>query len=358
MANSFFPDNVFELVESSLSEGLTQSEIMLRQNCARKWYFRYAQMLKHKGSISWSLLWGDVMHQVLDRYYTFIRENPDIRQQEICYQELTHVNFRFSDDILLSPDDRNELYYYHTLTEIMLPYYVKHWWEKDHQITIHNVEKLIEYNYRGFILKGKIDLIFKENPKHGLATDPKGYWLTDHKTTYTLYDPLIAGWRFRFQFLFYAWMSWKLTGIYPNGLIVNAIRKPALRRSVAKAESMDDYLNRIALDIAERPEDYFKRERLPFDHETLPRFEKTGLIPILNQFEQLHGAVLSLKDGDIDINDPDWQDTLMALLINMNPDYCWSYGKACEFLPLCSNNFYDFNEEYVHSNLKHEELHK
>lgn len=336
--NELFPEDLFEKIQWAMAEGLTQSEIMLRQNCVRKWFFRYILGYKRKGAFSWSLLWGDVMHQLLEAHY---KGTP----RSNC------PPFRFTDDVLLAPGQEEESLFWSGLAEVYIDRYIKYWNPIDNHFKIHKVEKEIELKYEGFRLRGKIDLLFSEDrPEHNV-------WLMDHKTTYDINQQLISGWQFRFQFLFYAWMYWRLTKKYPSGVYVNAIKKPLERRSKSKGESLPDFLARIKQNITLEPSKYFHRERLPFNHDTLARFEELTLKPIIWQY-----VIIKDYDPARDIANPQdhWavDSLLRSMLISMNSDHCHMYNRPCEYLELCQNAFQDYSEEYIISPTKHDELQK
>lgn len=216
----------------------------------------------------------------------------------------------------------------------------------DCKMKILQTEKELEYEYRGFRLRAKIDLVIRPAAKDGV-------FVLDHKTCSSFDKGLFAGWSFRFQFLFYAWMYWKVTGRYPNGMYVNALKKPQERRSVKKQETIDAFLTRVKSNMELEPDEYFKRERMPFDLDTLPRFEKYTLDPIITQYVQMY-AVSNMTER------PDFMEQYMidSLFLSMNTDHCWNYSRPCEFLDLCQNNFNDFSSEYVISEDKHPELRK
>jgi PD-(D/E)XK nuclease superfamily len=340
------PINIRDQLLQALDDGLTQSEIMLRSNCTRKWYFRYVQMLKRKGGFSWSLLFGDLVHRMLEAHY---HELTRCQRQKIPFNydiNSCSFEFEFPDDVLLNPDQYEEERYWRNLAKTYLRRYAEHYRERDAKLHVIANEHSVDVKFRGFHLLGKIDLAVKE-------TYGGGHWIVDHKTTYDINRKLLAGWQFRFQFLFYAWLYWRRTTIYPAGVYVNAIKKPAERRSIRKQESIDKFIKRIEDNIQLDPEKYFLRERLPLDKKTLPRFEKLTLDPILRQFEWIkHYAQKYASDDYSIINNED----LMSLLISINTDHCHTYNTPCEFIDLCTNSFQDFSGEYITRDIKHPEI--
>lgn len=328
------PSDIGEQLRSSYEEGFTQSEIMLRTNCHRKWYFRYILRAKKQGTFSWALLFGEAVHRMLKGYY----DDP-LGFDCVCNY------FVFEEDVILTPSQIEEYRHWRKLAEIMVERHNFYWRLVDAKMTVLSTEQFMETEYRGFRLLGKVDMQVYPSSRLPCPSPLTPIYILDHKTTYLFDKSMFDGWNFRFQFLYYAWLYWKVTGTQPKGLVINAIRKPALRRSVSKQETPDEFLRRIEQDIIERPEEYFKREKLAFDKHTLDRFQKYTLDPVLTQFEWIQRVPHHPENLD-----------LQALLLGMNSDYCHMYNKPCEFLDLCQNNFKDFSVEYTRREVKHEEL--
>jgi PD-(D/E)XK nuclease superfamily protein len=339
MIKTILDPEALNQIAESFSEGLTQSEMMTRMNCIRKWYFRYVKRIKKQGTFSWALLFGDAVHQMLEEYYSgaagkvIVPAVPD---------------FRFESDVILRPDQIDDHEYYRGLAEVLIKQHNRYWETFDNKSIIEKTEEEVEYEYRGLRLRAKVDMVLRPHKSEGI-------FILDHKTCSDFSLGLFAGWSFRFQFLFYAWMFWRRYGEYPAGMYVNAIKKPAERRSVKRQESVRLFLKRIEGNVILDPDKYFKRERLPFDKTTLPRFEKYTLNPIISQFEQVSG--LSVETWEV-LESQEYFDVMDSLLISMNSDHCWSYNRPCEFLDLCANDFQDFAAEYITMDVKHSELSK
>jgi PD-(D/E)XK nuclease superfamily len=323
-------------LKDCFEEGLTQSEIMTRMNCPRKWYFRYVLQKKKQGSFSWALLFGDAIHRMLERYYRGADTEAEV------------PDFRFEEDVILRPDQTEEHKYWRQLAHMIIKEHNKYWFNFDNNMVLLANEEQISYTYRGFKLHGKIDLCIR-------PTKNDGIFPMDHKTTFMFDAHIFDGWSFRFQFLFYAWLWWKVKGRYPAGVYVNAIRKPAERRSVKRQETIEDLVRRIRTNIRAEPQNYFKRERLPFGRGTLERFEAYTLNPILAQYEML-GGIADCTPNQLE--DEDLMDVVNGLLLSMNTDHCHVYNRSCEFLDLCQNNLNDHAAEYITMTKKHPELHK
>jgi hypothetical protein len=254
--------------------------------------------------------------------------------------------FRFEEDVILRPDQTEEYEYWRQLAHVIVKEHNRYWFKFDDQMEILANEEEISYNHEGFTLRGKIDLSIRPSPKDGI-------FLLDHKTTSRFDKDTFDGWSFRFQFLFYAWLWWKVKGRYPAGVYVNAIRKPAERRSTKDQETVEAFVKRIHQNMWIEPQKYFKRERMPFGRDTLERFEKYTLNPIITQYHMLAGIT------ECDVHElEELSATVDSLLLSMNTDHCHAWNRACEFLDLCANNLQDYAAEYIEMKTKHPELAK
>src|SRR6266576_6555801 len=82
-----------KLIKQSVNEfSVTQSEIMCRANCPRKWFYRYALGLRRKGVYNWHFLYGDLLHKMLALLYESgkqgsITKEFSIRTPEVEFPE-------------------------------------------------------------------------------------------------------------------------------------------------------------------------------------------------------------------------------------------------------------------------------
>jgi PD-(D/E)XK nuclease superfamily protein len=321
-------------IRESFSEGLTQSEIMERCNCPRKHMFRYILNLKRQGSFSWALLTGGAVHKLLEEHYKLLKETGTGLTQPKT------LEFDFEPDVILEPNQYEEYKYWQIIAGMLVYRHNIFYQETDSKIHIDNVEVPVDLEYRGFRLRGMIDLVGTDSTR---GTRP---WIMDHKTASDINDIRLEGWQFRFQFLFYSWLWTKLTGERPSGNYVNILKKPQERRSLKRGETIEDFCRRIDFNINVNPHEYFRREWIPFDDGMIERFQKYTLDPILTQFNLLK----EIPDCEYD------QELRESLLLVPNTDHCISWNVKCEFLELCKNNFQDYAVEYIHRPIKHPEL--
>lgn len=299
---------------------LTQSEISLMDDCPEKWYRAYAQQLELKNAKpSWSLIYGTAIHQAIDDWW---------RTGKLDFASLQLI---IPDGTILDADDEAEKQYYTGLLRTQMERYITYYANDftDYKL-IHN-EQVLSVPYEGFILKGKIDRVWK---------DKKATVLVDTKTAGRLTMETYEGWHFKFQFMFYVWLLAKATGKAPNELLVDAVIKPALRRG--KDESMESLHQRIRQAMIQEPSKYFQRVPLAMYKGTLERFEEEILRPKINRFK--------LLTSDTD------SDTINILARNRNTNNCVKYGTMCSFLPLCVHGWSAEGFRYVRRDIKHVEL--
>jgi len=320
-------------IKQSLATGLTQSELMCRCNCPRKWMFRYILNLKRQSSFSWPLVMGSAIHKLLEMSYHGRLKEP------------TTIDFDFEPDVLLNPIQEEEYKYYKMVAAMLVWRHNQHYKEFDEKLEIESIEYEINYEYRGFRLRGMIDLA-------GYGSNRPGLWIMDHKSTGDINDKILEGWNFRFQFLFYAWLWTRVSGQRPTGIFVNMLKKPLERRSVKKQESLGEFIRRIDNNIQIDPQSYFRREWIPLDDATIERFQNWTLDPLITEMHMLQEAVSG--DSYERFNQVEKE----AMLLRANTDHCLGpyHNFPCEFLELCKNDFNDYASEYIQREHKHPEL--
>lgn len=322
--NWFTLDNeAINTVREAASTPLTQGEMMLRSNCPRKWYYRYGMRIAKRGVLDFNLIYGSLMHRLLEALYShknaysfppddFVLELTDEMMEEII------------SEYIFTPADYQELELTKAKVQIAFNAYRRLYYQTDSKLRILGVEKVLEYTFLGIDLAAKVDMIANPNRRDGV-------FIWDFKTQGRVDATSMDAWTFRFQFLFYCWMYWKISGTKPTGFMVNGLLKTGLRpklvdRKAKRRESMEEYLLRIKGDYAVKREEYFYRRRIPLVTGALERFEHEILRPHIDAFRLL-------KDPD------DFKDRLAmnALAFQMNTNHCHVYNSYCEYLSLCKD---------------------
>lgn len=315
----------FEINPELIGEGMTQSEMQTWDNCGEKWYLGYNLLLTKLGSFSWALTYGGWIHGALEEFYTTKGKrwsiSSDIRNKQF-----------------LSQEQLADVEYWSKLAQIQMEIYASHY-KNDFDFfrpIPSGIEKIIDIIFEGVRLKGMID-VYAESLANG------GYYVIDHKTTGRIDRQIIMGWDFRFQFMFYCWLAWKMWGKeFPiHGYYINAIKKPQLRRG--EHESIQTFLQRVQTDMQVEPEKYFYRERLRLKKGDLKHFEKEILRPKIERTKMLL--------------DPKIPPSVKHMLVrNKNTDHCLQYGQPCPYLMACKNGLALEGHAFRIREIKHEEL--
>lgn len=314
------------MLMKSSEEGWTQSEITTMDDCSMMWFWRYGRQLRRIGGLSWATIYGSAFHETMEEVYA------------TKGQRWTPAPLKIPPYVKLSAQQLQDKEYWERVLQIQTERYVDYY--KD-DFRLFNIEKTEEdvdimYPFNGTMirLRGKIDLTF--------STDHEGKrWLLDHKTTSSLDLKTVAGWDFRFQFMFYLWLAMaanpdrKFAGYY-----INAIKKPTIYQK--KTESAEAFYARLNCNMAMEPENYYYRDRLLLTSRSISYFEDFVLRPKLNRIFLL--------------TNPETPDIVKeTLAMNPNTNRCQQYG-VCEFLPLCQHGFQLEGFNYEQRAAKHEEL--
>jgi len=330
--NSFrLDERTREKIRVAVTEApVTQSEIMCRAACPRKWFYRYVLQLQKRGVYNWHFLYGDLLHKMLAALYLNRQQGTTGKQYPIRTPEI-----EFPDGAMLTPEDREQARMLRSIARITFKNYRDYYQTMDSGMAVKAVEKAFSCVYKGVLLVGKIDLVARPSMRDGI-------FIWDYKTTGMFNQYILDAWSFRFQFLFYSWLYWKVTGEKPDGNYVNGILKTLLR--LKKGETEEAYLDRINFDMIGNREKYFYRVRMPLGTGALERFQEEILDPHID-------AICLMQQQGVDIN----TNVLAAVTMAMNTDECHKYSSFCEFLPLCKDGRmmlpeYDIREQ------KHAEL--
>jgi hypothetical protein len=321
-----------DIISKAASEVVTQSEMMLRAACPRKWLYRYALKLERRSGVNYHFVYGDIIHQALATLYKskWYGTSYKVHPIAVPYPKI-------SEDIILTPEDREELVLIHRKAQITFNAYRLHYAEADKDLRILNVEDTFELDWKGVKLQGKLDMV--AHPKLG-----DGIFIWDFKTAGRFDAKILDAWSFRFQFLFYCWLYWRVTGNLPTGTMVCGIAKTQLRpkiidKKTEAKEAPEQYLKRVQEDMFENRSRMFYRQRMPLVDRMLLRFEKEMLQPHLDAFKHIQ------KKGPATV----------PLTMAMNTGQCHMYNSFCEYLPLCKDGELMLGE-YITRKDKHAEL--
>lgn len=151
-----------------------------------------------------------------------------------------------------------------------------------------------------------VDLVMKID---GLVKVDGKMWIRELKTTGLSFSQFEKRCETSPQCSLYTFAVRK-AGYDVQGVIYDFVKKPMLRRHIR--ESKDDFGRRISASYKERPEFYYKRHFSYRSQETLNLFES------------------DLRETTRDIRTRCKKDNWYR-----NPDACWNFNSACNYMPIC-----------------------
>src|SRR6266404_5981454 len=316
------PSRLKLLHPKTLSEGFTQSELSLLSLCPQKWNWQYNQLLFKPGIVAWPLLVGTVFHDAMEQLFSTKGKRVKV------------ATLQFTETQVPAIDDFQKLEYFNTLVPIMVEAYRIYHQEDFLLDNIESLEEVVEVEYRGFRLRGKIDKTTIEDGQRVL---------TDYKTTSRIDKASVAGWDFRFQFMFYLWLKSKLIKEGPplGAFRVDAVKKTELR--VKKTENLEGFGQRVFQDMIADPDKYFYRERFPIIDGSLEHFQTNVLDHKLNRIKAI-------------VNPDTPLDVARLLIEDKNTEECQRWGIQCPFLDLSRHGYDKMGQFYRTKSVKHEEL--
>lgn len=304
----------------TISEGFTQSEFST-MSCMQKWNYSYNQLLVKPGVDKMYFMVGSAMHDFLEQFYSTKGERANV------------ATLQFREHDIPSMKDLEKIDYWNKVLPAMMEAYAIHYKDDPIRWTIISTERELDVMYRGYRLRGKIDLTgyLKKNQN----------WIWDHKSAFRLDLSLVAGWDFRFQFMFYIWLESLNNPEFPlKGYVVNAVKKPELR--VKKTESLESFAARVREDMIIDPDKYFYRSEYPITKGALAHFQKEVVDPKIDII-------------DFIVHNPG-HPVAKAMMINKNTDECQKWGGGpCPYIELCRHGE-SMKTLYVEKEVKHLEL--
>lgn len=310
------------IIDRSNQEGWTQSEITTMDDCSMMWMWRYGLLLRRKGWFSWASAYGTAFHSTMEEMYA------------TKGKRWSPAAIKIPKGVVLNKDQLKDFEYWTNILQVQTAQYAQYWKDDFDLFQIRRLEVDVDITFEGIRFRGKIDLTFGTS-KEGLI------WLMDHKTTSRLDFKTVAGWDFRFQFMFYLWLAMKADpSIQFSGYYINAIKKPTIRQK--QNESLETFYARLEMNMAMEPESYYYRDRLLLTSKSISHFEEFVLRPKINRIKLLTNPETPAMIKE-------------TLAMNPNTNRCQLYG-TCEFLPLCEHGYDIEGFQYEQRDAKHEEL--
>lgn len=320
------PQPTFSLTLNALTlnEGITQSELSLKDECSFKWNLNYNNRLTRNDYFNWPLQVGQGWHN-FQELWRAEKGGFDIESRNYFPS--------VADDVMKDTEfDKWQAYW-----DVILPAYCLAYaklYKGEEKMDYYIIEQEVEVEFRGFKLRGKIDLAYDGNG---------GRFIRDFKSTSSAWLISPDGWHYKLQFMFYCWLVWKLNPDFVGEQVqfqLDMMQRPALKQTKADG-TWEGHIRRVALDVRDRAAEYYlTRKSALITIEQIKRFEVEVLIPKLDQFQLV-------------IDNPE---LAVSIISNKNTNACNNFGKPCEFAEICktgwdSGKFFFSNREQKHREL-------
>jgi hypothetical protein len=294
-------------------DGVTQGLLQRFLGCPERHRLTMNEGLT-TGRGSGALAFGNIVHNALDRVYTYQKDTgyrAAVKGVLDLMYERDMEKFR-----LFPPSDPNaqqDLEDNYALAEPVLEAYFEHWEEDLSRYKWLALERKFSVNYSARQrLQREIEDIPLRGKRDGDLRIGKGLWLFETKTKGQVEeDNIIDMIPLDLQVNLYLLSQSVEYAEIPQGVVYNIIRRPQLRRR--KTESMQQFAERVRLDIAERPGFYFMRYEVSISPSEQERW--------LLEFDGIMRTIIDWSEGKFHFR---------------NSATCLGKFGACEFLKICS----------------------
>ena len=229
-----------------------------------------------------ALEFGSVMHHGLEHQFS---GSPEEVIQRTTAQYYEHRSPKCRDST-----EKVALKYLLALAEVVYPRYCRYWEKDDAALTWVGREEKFALPYRIVDLDGQDRQILLRGMRDGIFSSPGIFGVFETKTMVKIVEKdIIDKLQYDMQTMLYCYCTYLSTGVYPNRIKYNVIRRPDVYKR--KNEKMFDYLERVGQDIDSRPDHYFKRYEHVVTQTDLEIFQVRTLEPILRLFIQWWDSV-------------------------------------------------------------------
>ena len=291
-------------------DGITQTMLTYFLTCREKaaLYAKRLTPIRRREALDAGTIW----HIALEMLYAAERA-PDMTRF-LC--AVDREFFKHVDRGRVSAEEQQAIEKQFALLGAVLPGYLE-FWGGDPEINWVAQEQEFDINAGAFRIRGKIDGLFRQKNDD--------LWLFETKTMGRVDEGGLAdALPMNLQLHFYAYAASLLHGCRPRGVLYNVIRRPQLEQRkgtpaetpehfearIAKfkraetqakhreagpnpgrpAETLQQFADRVAQDVAERPEWYFFRWELPITDDDFTR-ATDDLVKMLHDFTEWHANV-------------------------------------------------------------------
>jgi hypothetical protein len=304
-------------------DGVTQSLLSLFALCPQRAYWKMVEGLQG-GKPHKALQFGTYFHDVLDKAYSMSRRPTtnqralsDIKFWEVLSGKVLGSTYEEAVEGLDDIKDQQAFELIYGLCDVVLARYFRRWGRVDRKAKIIAVEMVFEFPYRlrdgtVIMIRGKIDRIDEIDGE---------LWVYDHKTKSQIEgNYIVEKMGFDMQMMVYCMAVFHKYGKWPKGVVYNLIKRPGQIYSgtyYKKTESIPQYLQRVDAHMQEKGDEYFCRYTISLLPREIELFRDRDLDYVIERlYEWQNGGIASFR----------------------NSGACSNWNRACEFLPLCSND--------------------
>lgn len=307
------------------THGVSQGMLMEFLACKERARLGYIEGWTSQ-STSNAIVFGQLFHSALESLYKHMKiggaiNGPDF-VQNVAKTVLDIHKKEISGERIWTVEDENEHLINSGYLYILLPEYVKKYWEKDSKHEWLIVEDAFQnkFSFMGGdeskdpeILKRSSQLVNLKGRYDQVYRNANGeVWLKEVKTK-SRFDPSIQDkLPFDLQVMFYL-LNYRLEfNVMPTGFVYDMIQRPALRKG--KNENLKHFMDRVKSDVDAT---YFKRIRMRVTSAELDAWIQTDFVPLLQEF-------VAWADG----KSPSYR----------NPASCETRYGTCKYLRVCGVN--------------------
>jgi len=293
------------------SIGVTQGLIKTYLTCQLK-YLYSINRLYVPGGAGRTTGFGTMFHYVLEQTYKMWSNHKQLPSAKDISGWLDKCTSDSPEDFAGDNDVEMEK----TIIETMIPAYLRFYSSDFKRIEIVGIEEELAVLLDPFVLRGKIDLLFRIG---------KELYTRDYKTHSRINEATMnLTLAFDYQHLFYTKCVELIRGENVKGSYHDVIRNPKYDFK----GSFDECRHRLEQELRTRPQHFFKRFIINFSKEDKERHTKELLNVLYEIQERLEGKRMFLH----------------------NPNACAGYS-TCQFLEACSSGKltgYKRGDEYFH----------
>lgn len=290
----------------TMDDGITASMIAAFLECREQCRLRYLKKLSLAGCTPEYFVYGAMMHNALEMFYRVLGKTTKVTAvndglSAICRFEPSHVG-RVPPEILNRDAELKRTamiaagaYFDHCITakDKHFQDWKRDWLETEGQFHLPAADHRF-----GFSLRGMRDGLYRTDGNVLGLLETKNY---SRVNEWLMMDGLPANLQ---TMLYLVALREEYPGQLKFEVMYNVIHRCSLRQY--KAESDRDFAKRFRLDMATRPEFYFRRYRYALRKTEIDKWERAVLLPILDAmndwiigFDGDFGETARLQDANI-----------------------------------------------------------